>query len=80
MGNIGKPVPQLDDMDHLQKSWRDPEDSRGQGFEDSSEILRARVQGVRDSGIQAECLGSGFKGSGVRGFKGSAKELQSIDG
>jgi len=25
--------------DHLQKSWSDPEGSRGQGFKDSSEIL-----------------------------------------
>ena len=23
--------------DHLQRSWRDPEDSRGRGFEDSSD-------------------------------------------
>jgi len=26
-------------MDHLQKSWSDPEGSRSQGFEDPSEIL-----------------------------------------
>ena len=26
-------------LDHLQKSWSDPDDSRGQGFKGSSEIL-----------------------------------------
>ena len=26
-------------QDHLQKSWSDPEDSRGQGFKGSSEML-----------------------------------------
>ncbi len=27
-------------MDHLQKSWSDPKDSGGQGFKDSSEMLK----------------------------------------
>ncbi len=34
-----RPLQQLNE-DHLQKSWSDPKDSGGQGFEDSSEMLK----------------------------------------
>ncbi len=30
-------------LDHLQKSWSDPKDSGGQGFKDSSEMLKIRI-------------------------------------
>jgi hypothetical protein len=30
----------LTHQDHLQKSWSDPKDSGGQGFKDSSEMLK----------------------------------------
>jgi hypothetical protein len=36
-------------LDHLQKSWSDPKDSRGQGSKDSSEMLRSSFKTSRSA-------------------------------